>query len=212
VSPSPCLLPRLAPPHCVPHRLAHQVSHVSRAAARTVSLRLQNIPGWAHKRVGGPHTHTPAQQRASRGGRHPRGAPAAARTCDTSRPASPSASSPAQGSSTTVSRSDIRLIQYLESSAQHGLVRRWRLTGYFPIHLLPASPGRAPRGRSREPAPPRAPPACTSPPVREWSCLANSLLMVSRNTREVRVRGRTEDIKQHPFQSLLNFRIPYKTY
>jgi hypothetical protein len=34
----------------------------------------------------------------------------------------------------TVSRSDIRLIQYLDSSAL-GLVRR--LTGYFPIHLLP---------------------------------------------------------------------------
>jgi hypothetical protein len=44
--------------------------------------------------------------------------------------------SAAQGSSTTVSRSDIRLIQYLDSSAL-GLVRRWLLIGYFPIHLLP---------------------------------------------------------------------------
>jgi hypothetical protein len=35
--------------------------------------------------------------------------------------------SAAQGSSTTVSRSDIRLIQYLDSSAL-GLVRRWLLT------------------------------------------------------------------------------------
>jgi hypothetical protein len=43
--------------------------------------------------------------------------------------------SAAQGSSTTVSRSDIRLIQHLYSA--HGLVRRWRLIGYFPIHLLP---------------------------------------------------------------------------
>jgi hypothetical protein len=42
--------------------------------------------------------------------------------------------SAAQGSSTTVSRSDIRLIQYFDSSAL-GLVRRWRLIGYFPIHL-----------------------------------------------------------------------------
>jgi hypothetical protein len=51
--------------------------------------------------------------------------------------------SAAQGSSTTVSRSDIRLIQYSDSSA-HGLVRRWRLTGYFPIqHLLaPSHPTR----------------------------------------------------------------------
>jgi hypothetical protein len=42
----------------------------------------------------------------------------------------------AKESSTTASRSDIRKIQYLDSSA-HGLVRRWRLIGYFPIHLLP---------------------------------------------------------------------------
>jgi serine/threonine protein kinase len=36
---------------------------------------------------------------------------------------------------TTVSRSDTRLIQHLDSSA-HGFVRRWLLTGYFPIiHL-----------------------------------------------------------------------------
>jgi hypothetical protein len=46
--------------------------------------------------------------------------------------------SAAKGSSTTVSRSDIRLIQYLDSSA-HGLVRRWRLIGHFPIHLFPPS-------------------------------------------------------------------------
>jgi hypothetical protein len=44
--------------------------------------------------------------------------------------------SAAKGSSTTVSRSDTRLIQYLDSSA-HGLVRRWLLIGYFPTHLLP---------------------------------------------------------------------------
>ena len=44
--------------------------------------------------------------------------------------------STAKGSSTTVSRSDIRLIQPLESSAL-GLVRRWRLIGYLPIHLFP---------------------------------------------------------------------------
>jgi hypothetical protein len=43
--------------------------------------------------------------------------------------------SAAQGSSTTVSRSDIRLIQYLDSSAL-GLARRWLLIGYFPFHLL----------------------------------------------------------------------------
>jgi hypothetical protein len=47
--------------------------------------------------------------------------------------------SAAKGSSTTASRSDIRLIQYLDSSA-HGLVRRWHLTGYFLIHLLPYTP------------------------------------------------------------------------
>jgi hypothetical protein len=35
-----------------------------------------------------------------------------------------------------VSRSDIRLIQHLDLSA-HGLVRRWLLIGYFPIHLFP---------------------------------------------------------------------------
>ena len=44
--------------------------------------------------------------------------------------------SAAQGSSTTVSRSDIRLIQYFDSSAL-GLVRRWRLIGYFPIIYNP---------------------------------------------------------------------------
>jgi hypothetical protein len=48
--------------------------------------------------------------------------------------------SAAKGSSTTVSRSDIRLIQHFDSSA-HGLVRWWRLTGYFPIHLLPPAQG-----------------------------------------------------------------------
>jgi hypothetical protein len=37
----------------------------------------------------------------------------------------------------SVSRSDIRLIQHLDSSAL-GLVRRWLLIGYFPIHLLPS--------------------------------------------------------------------------
>jgi hypothetical protein len=37
---------------------------------------------------------------------------------------------------TTVSRSDTRFIQRFDSSA-HGLVRRWRLIGYFPIHVLP---------------------------------------------------------------------------
>jgi hypothetical protein len=47
--------------------------------------------------------------------------------------------SAAQGSSTNVSRSDVRLIQYLDSSA-HGLVRRWLLIGYFPIHLSPPTP------------------------------------------------------------------------
>jgi hypothetical protein len=44
--------------------------------------------------------------------------------------------SAANGSSTTVSRSDTRLIQYLDSSAL-GLVRRWLLVDYFPIHLSP---------------------------------------------------------------------------
>jgi hypothetical protein len=43
--------------------------------------------------------------------------------------------SAAKGSSTTVSRSDIRLIQHLDSSAL-GLVRRWRLVGYFPTHVV----------------------------------------------------------------------------
>jgi hypothetical protein len=47
--------------------------------------------------------------------------------------------SAAQGSSTSVSRSDIRFIQHLDSSP-HGLVRRWRSIGYFPIHLLPQGP------------------------------------------------------------------------
>jgi hypothetical protein len=42
--------------------------------------------------------------------------------------------SAAQGSPTTVSRFDIRLIQHFDSSAL-GLVRRWLLIGYFPIHL-----------------------------------------------------------------------------
>jgi hypothetical protein len=49
--------------------------------------------------------------------------------------------SAAQGSSTTVSRSGIRLIQHLDSSAR-GLVRTQRLIGYFPIHLLPARWGK----------------------------------------------------------------------
>jgi hypothetical protein len=40
--------------------------------------------------------------------------------------------SAAKGSLTTVSRSDIRLIKYLAL----GLVRRWLLTGYFPIGPL----------------------------------------------------------------------------
>jgi hypothetical protein len=45
--------------------------------------------------------------------------------------------SAAKGSSTTISRSEIRLIQHLDSSPL-GLVRRWLLLiGYFPIHLLP---------------------------------------------------------------------------
>jgi hypothetical protein len=43
-----------------------------------------------------------------------------------------STQSAAKGSSTTVSRSDIRSIQYLDSSAL-GVVRRWRLIGYFLI-------------------------------------------------------------------------------
>jgi hypothetical protein len=44
--------------------------------------------------------------------------------------------SAAKGSLNTVSRSDFRLIQHLDSSAL-GLVRRWRLIGYFPIHVNP---------------------------------------------------------------------------
>jgi hypothetical protein len=44
--------------------------------------------------------------------------------------------SAAKGSSTAVSRSDIRFIQHLDSSA-HGLVRRWRLIGYSPTHVSP---------------------------------------------------------------------------
>jgi hypothetical protein len=46
--------------------------------------------------------------------------------------------SAAKGSSATVSRCDIRdirLIQYMDSSAL-GLVRRWRSIGYFPIHVF----------------------------------------------------------------------------
>jgi hypothetical protein len=44
--------------------------------------------------------------------------------------------SAAKGSLTIVSRSDIRLIQRKDSSAD-GLVRRWRLIGYLPIHVSP---------------------------------------------------------------------------
>jgi hypothetical protein len=51
--------------------------------------------------------------------------------------------SAAQGSSTTVSRSDIRLTKYLDSSA-HGLVRGL-LIGYFLIHLSPQPLADAPR-------------------------------------------------------------------
>jgi hypothetical protein len=47
--------------------------------------------------------------------------------------------SAAKGSSTTVSRSDIRLIQHLDSSAL-GLIRRWRLIGYFLILYYPIYP------------------------------------------------------------------------
>jgi hypothetical protein len=43
--------------------------------------------------------------------------------------------SAAQGSSTTVSRSDIRLIQHFDSSAL-GLVRRWLLNWPFPSPLI----------------------------------------------------------------------------
>jgi hypothetical protein len=56
--------------------------------------------------------------------------------------------SAAQGSWTTVSRSDIRLIQHLDYSAL-GLVRRWRLIGYFPIlynpYFAPTTTARSPR-------------------------------------------------------------------
>jgi hypothetical protein len=45
--------------------------------------------------------------------------------------------SAAKGSSATVSRSDIRLIQLFDFSAR-GLVRRWRLIGYFPILYNPS--------------------------------------------------------------------------
>ena len=45
--------------------------------------------------------------------------------------------SAAQGSSTTVSRSDIRVSQHFDLSA-HGLVRRWLLIGFLLIHLLPS--------------------------------------------------------------------------
>ena len=44
--------------------------------------------------------------------------------------------SAAQGSSTTVSRSDIRLIHHFDFSA-HGLVRRWRLTGAVSLSTYP---------------------------------------------------------------------------
>ena len=43
--------------------------------------------------------------------------------------------SAAKGSSTTVSRSDVRLIQHLDSSAL-GSVQRYLFIGYFAIHLL----------------------------------------------------------------------------
>jgi hypothetical protein len=45
--------------------------------------------------------------------------------------------SAAQGSSTTVSRSDIRLIQHLDSSLCSLMVRRWRLIGHFLILYYP---------------------------------------------------------------------------
>jgi hypothetical protein len=48
--------------------------------------------------------------------------------------------SAAQGSSTTVSRSDIRLIQYLGFSAL-GLVRRYLYIGYFLILYYPPLTG-----------------------------------------------------------------------
>jgi hypothetical protein len=58
--------------------------------------------------------------------------------------------SAAKGSATAASRSDIRLIQHLDSSAL-GLVRRWRLTGHFLIHLVHPSRGGPlhPRGFGR---------------------------------------------------------------
>jgi hypothetical protein len=64
--------------------------------------------------------------------------------------------SAAQGSSTTVSRSDIRLIQYLDSSAL-GFGQEVALNCYFPIHVLP----RPPRGTHRERG-------------RVWSCFATA--------------------------------------
>jgi hypothetical protein len=59
--------------------------------------------------------------------------------------------SAAKGSSATVSRSDIRLIQHLGFSA-HGLVRRWRLAVSSSTYLLPAPPvaTRHARLRTRE--------------------------------------------------------------
>jgi hypothetical protein len=47
--------------------------------------------------------------------------------------------SAAKGSSTTVSRSDIRFIQLFDSSAL--MVRRWRLIGFFPILYHPSKGG-----------------------------------------------------------------------
>jgi hypothetical protein len=44
--------------------------------------------------------------------------------------------SAAQGSSTTVSRSDIRLIRHFDSSAL--MVRRWRLIGFSPSYITPS--------------------------------------------------------------------------
>ena len=52
----------------------------------------------------------------------------------------------AQGRSTTVSRSDVRFIQHLDSSA-HGLVRRRLLIGHFPIHLFPSDPSTPLKGK-----------------------------------------------------------------
>jgi hypothetical protein len=56
--------------------------------------------------------------------------------------------SAAQGSSATVSRSDIRLIQYFDFSA-HGLVRRW-LNWLFPYPLITSPPPRTARRIQRE--------------------------------------------------------------